>query len=214
MSAPAKAAQGATLLADNVAQLTQVVTADGVRRRACSHPGRRAGSGRRGAAAAARAVTDSPRPPGTLAHDEALDLPDGTVRVGRTTIVQDYVIGSGPLEFTYTGSWGHATGNVEADGTNAHSSMPGDTAVLDFVGTRIRFYGVGAPNHGRAAVRVDDGEETVVDMYAPTREHGVLYWESPVLAPGRHRFTVRVLGECHPSAKYVWTNVDRVEIDD
>lgn len=208
-----KAAEGASVLADNVAQLTHVV-------RQTAYAGARA----RTMAAELAQVDEALQrltggfrftlTAGTLAHDEALDLPDGTVRVGSTTIVQDYVIGSGPLEFTYTGSWGHATGNVEADGTNAHSSMPGDTAVLDFVGTRIRFYGVGAPNHGRAAVQVDGEAETVVDMYAPTREHGVQYWESPVLARGRHRFTVRVLGECHPSAKYVWTNVDRVEVDD
>ena len=208
-----KAAQGATVLADNVTQLTHVV-------RETAYAGARA----RTMAAELAQVDEALQrltggyrftpTAGTLAHDEALDLPDGTVRVGSTTIVQDYVIGSGPLEFTYTGTWGHATGNVEADGTNAHSSMPGDTAVLDFVGTRIRFYGVGAPNHGRAAVQVDGEAETVVDMYAPTREHGVQYWESPVLARGRHRFTVRVLGDCNPSAKYVWTNVDRVEVDD
>jgi methyl-accepting chemotaxis protein len=141
-------------------------------------------------------------------------LDEGVSTVGGVTTVQDYVTGAGRNQWTYNGKWGHATANVEADGTNSHSSMPGDTATLRFVGTRIRFYGVGAPNHGMASVTVDDLPPTVIDQYAAEREHGALYWESPQLPRGDHVFTLQVLGEANPKSRYVWINIDRVEIVD
>jgi hypothetical protein len=73
---------------------------------------------------------------------------------GIMTIPND-VTGSGLNQFRYEGTWGHATGNLEAAGSNSHSSMPGDTRTLRFVGTCIRFYGVVVPNHGLALVSID-----------------------------------------------------------
>jgi hypothetical protein len=91
--------------------------------------------------------------------------------------------------------------------------MPGDECRIRFVGTRVRFYGVLAANHGRAALHVDGGEPIVIDQFAPEREHGNLQWESPLLPHGEHTFTVTVLAEADPQSRYVWVNVDRVEID-
>jgi len=139
-------------------------------------------------------------------------LEQGTVTIDGVTTVQNYVTGAGPYQFTYQGRWGHAAANVEADGTNSHSSMPGDTASIRFVGTRIRFFGVAAPNHGMATISVDGGPETVIDQFAEARLHGVLNWESPSLPHGEHTFKLTVLGESNPASRYVWVNVDRVEI--
>jgi methyl-accepting chemotaxis protein len=136
------------------------------------------------------------------------------VRDNGVTIVQNDVIGNGLNEFSYTGMWGHALGNVEAAGTNSHSCMPGDTATLRFRGTRLRFHGVRATNHGRATVSIDGVEQGVIDQYAETRRHGELAWQSPELAPGEHVFTLTVTGESDERSTYSWVNVDRVEIDD
>ena len=90
--------------------------------------------------------------------------PRVALTVNGVTKIENDVIGSGLGEFTYTGVWGHAASNLEANGTNSHSSMPGDTATLRFVGTRIRFYGVVAPNHGKAALAVDGDEPATIDQ--------------------------------------------------
>ncbi len=131
---------------------------------------------------------------------------------GVMTVPND-VIGAGLNQFRYDGTWGHATGNLEAAGTNSHSSMPGDTCTLRFVGTRIRFYGVVAPNHGLASISIDGGEPVTIDQYARERHQGGLGWQSPVLPRREHVFELTVVGTANPESRYVWVNVDRVEID-
>jgi len=140
--------------------------------------------------------------------------PTGIAVNGTVTTVQDYVIGSGINEFDYHGRWEHAVGNVEADGSDSFSSIPGDTVLMRFVGTRVRLFGVGAQNHGTAEVSVDDGPAFVVDEYAEERQPGTLYWESPLLSRGEHVLCLRVTGRANPRSKYYWVTVDYVEIDD
>jgi methyl-accepting chemotaxis protein len=140
--------------------------------------------------------------------------PQGIVREGSTTVVQDFVTGTGLNEWEYRGTWGHASGNLEADGTNSHSSMPDDTATFRFVGTRARLYTVTAPNHGRLGVRLDGAKETIFDAYSPKREVRVLCWESPALEAGEHSFSVRVDCDRNELSRYFWINVDCVEVDD
>lgn len=132
---------------------------------------------------------------------------------GAVTTVQDYVIGSGINEFAYDGRWEHAAGNLEADGSDSFSSIPGDTVRMRFCGTRVRLFGVGAQNHGTAEVSVDDGPVYVIDQYAEERRPGTLYWESPALSRGEHELCLRVTGKANPRSKYYWVTVDYVEID-
>jgi methyl-accepting chemotaxis protein len=140
-------------------------------------------------------------------------LTTGVETAGGLTIVQDYAMGRGINAFAYEGTWGHSRGDVEADGTNAYSSMPGDTCTLRFVGTRIRFYGVLADNHGKAALKIDGGQPTTIDQYGTRRTPNALCWESPVLPRAEHVLCLTVLGEANPESHYVWINVDRVEIE-
>jgi methyl-accepting chemotaxis protein len=206
----ALAAEQTSALAESVRALTNAV-------RLTAYTGAKA----RTLAAEVASIEDSLRgivdrftyEPTHLAEAEVLALADGTTVSGSVTTVQDYVMGAGLGEFTYTGNWGHASGNLEAAGTNSHSCMPGDVASIRFVGSRVRFYGVTAENHGRAELRIDGGEPTVIDQYAPQREHGGLHWESAQLSAGEHTLTITVLAECDPRSRYVWVNVDRVEID-
>jgi len=213
----AAAAYRATELAANVKALTDAV-------RITAYAGAQArtvAAEVAGAEQALKAVLDGFRfvPVETAAaasseEAERMRLEQGTVRVDGITTVQNYVTGTGPLQFNYQGRWGHAVANVEADGTNSHSSMPGDTASMRFVGTRIKFFGVAAPNHGMATISIDSGPETVIDQYAEARLHGVLNWESSTLPRGEHTFRLTVLGESNPASRYVWVNVDRIEITD
>jgi len=150
-------------------------------------------------------------------NDAVVEVASGPKRAVTTTngvtVVPNEVMGTGINECNYEGTWGHATANLESDGSNAHSSMPGDTCTVRFVGTRIRFYGVVAANHGKASLAVDGQEPVVIDQYAPEREQGGLGWQSPVLPRGEHVCVLTVLAESNPSSRYVWVNVDRFEIE-
>ncbi len=206
----AEAAEQTSALAESVRSLTDAV-------RLTAYTGAKA----RTVAAEVSTIEDSLRGivgrftyvPTELPQAEERALVNGTTVDGNVTTVQDFVMGQGLGEFSYLGTWGHASGNLEAAGSNAHSCMPGDTATIRFIGSRVRFYGVLAENHGRASLRVDGAEPAVIDQYAPQREHGGLQWESPLLTPGEHTLTITVLAERDPRSRYVWVNVDRVEID-
>ena len=207
------AAERATTLASNVKALTDAV-------RVSAYTGAQArtvAADVQGAEASLKSVLERFRfvPVEVATSDDAsIDLGSGVEHANGVTTVQNFVQGRGLNQFNYQGRWGHATADVEANGTNSHSSMPGDTATLRFVGTRVRFYGVAAANHGMATVSVDGGPESVIDQYAETRVHGVMNWESPVLPRGEHTLRVTVLGDSNPKSRYVWINVDKVEIVD
>ncbi len=156
-------------------------------------------------------VFEREKPPATV---EDVHRSSGISVAGGTTTIQDFVIGTGINQFDYRGRWEHGAGNVEADGSDSYCSIPGDTATVRFVGTRIRFYGVGAQNHGLAEVSVDGGPVTVVDEYAPHRMPRTLFYETPVLPRDEHVMTVTVTGNTNPHSKYYWITVDCVEIDD
>lgn len=149
-------------------------------------------------------------------EDESMPAPrsSGVARDGGVTTIEDFVMGDGVGQWEYTGRWGHAAGAIEGDGTNAHSCMPGDTATIRFSGSRIRFYGVGAPDHGRASISVDGGVATVVDMYDDERVVRKLYFDSGPLHEGEHNLVVTVLGEADERSRFVWINVDAVEVED
>lgn len=150
-------------------------------------------------------------------EDTRVDVETGPVRgvttVNGVTVVPNEVTGTGINQCNFEGNWGHATANLESDGSNAHSSMPGDTCTVRFVGTRIRFYGVVAANHGKASLSVDGHEPAVIDQYAPEREQGGLAWQSEVLPRGEHVCVLTVLGEANPNSRYVWVNVDKFEVE-
>ncbi|HEY0870066.1 MAG TPA: methyl-accepting chemotaxis protein [Acidothermaceae bacterium] len=150
-------------------------------------------------------------------EQEAADVDTGPVRgvstVNGVTVVPNEAMGTAINQCSFEGTWGHAAANLESDGSNAHSSMPGDTCTVRFVGTRIRFYGVVAANHGKASITVDGLEPAVIDQYAPEREQGGLGWQSPVLPRGEHVCVLTVLAESNPSSRYVWVNVDKFEVE-
>jgi methyl-accepting chemotaxis protein len=206
----AAAAYRATELASSVKELTDAV-------RMTAYAGARARTAAADVAHAENALKSVLRdfrfvPVETVA--QVIETDTGIVTRDGVTSVQNFVVGTGLNQFDYQGTWGHATANVEADGTNSHSSMPGDTATVRFVGTRIRFFGVAASNHGMATISVDGGPESVIDQYAENRVHGVLNFESQSLPRGEHTMRITVLGESNPASRYVWVNVDRIEIVD
>jgi hypothetical protein len=92
--------------------------------------------------------------------------------------------------------------------------MPGDEVTFRFEGSRMRFYGVNADNHGRATMSLDGGAEILLDQYCEGRVARHLSFDSGPLPAGEHTFVIRVMGEGNPKSKYCWVNVDAVEFED
>jgi hypothetical protein len=133
--------------------------------------------------------------------------------VSETTVVNDSAVGAGLLQFTYSGSWGYAGGAPAKHGSDDHySDTAGSTAVLRFTGTAVRLVGSRAPWHGRAAVSIDGGPETLVDYYAATRQDGVALFSRAGLAAGEHRISIRATGTGATTATGTTVTVDRIDI--
>jgi methyl-accepting chemotaxis protein len=132
--------------------------------------------------------------------------------VGAVTTIHHDVVGSGLGQIEYTQNWRHSTANLESARSDAYCGMPGDTATIRFIGTKVRYFGGPESNRGMIALSVDGGPEAVVDQYGTTRERK-LFWESPTLTRAEHTLVVRVTGDQNPLSRYIWVTLECVEID-
>ncbi len=114
----------------------------------------------------------------------------------------------------YDGGWSHQTGRVEAyDGTLSVASAAGATATLDFTGSGIAWYAKLGPDNGKAVVRIDGGQELIVDLYAPDDNN----WRVPIFSrtwssTARHRITIAVLGRPHAPATGTDVTIDGFQV--
>ena len=83
---------------------------------------------------------------------------------------------------------------------------------IQFVGDRIRLYGAKDPSHGIGSITIDNGQEALVDYYAPSRQDNVLIYESPVLPAGQHTLKLMVTGTKNVLSTYNTITVDRFQI--
>jgi len=135
------------------------------------------------------------------------------------TTVDDSMQGAGFNQFIYVGSWIHCSGPPNGpncsplyyNGTNSADDSTGDYATLQFSGSGIRYYATSDSNRGIAAVSVDGGPETLVDLYGP-QQGNVLAYTSPPLANGTHILKVRVTGANNPASSNTYVTIDRVDI--
>jgi len=135
------------------------------------------------------------------------------------TTVDDSVQGAGFNQFIYVGNWIHCTAPPSGpncsplyyNGTNSADNTTGDYATLQFSGSGIRYYATSDGNRGIAAVSIDGGPETLVDLYGP-QQGNVLAYTSPPLANGTHILKVRVTGANNPASSNTYVTIDRVDI--
>jgi hypothetical protein len=132
------------------------------------------------------------------------------------TIVDDAVVGTGLNQITYAGSgWSHVTGTAvigSFDGTVSLTAAANDSATIRFSGAQIRLYAAERNSRGIAAVSIDGGAETNVDMYAAADAGDVLVYTSPALAAGTHTLRVRNTGTHNPNSTGTVVALDRFNI--
>jgi endoglucanase len=114
--------------------------------------------------------------------------------------------------FTYAGTWRTSTGSAKYQGDDHHSDVSGSTFSITFTGTSLALYSSRAPYHGIAAVSVDGGPESDVDLYDATRVDQALVFTTTTLANATHTVRVRVTGRKNPASSESIVNADRVDI--
>ena len=111
------------------------------------------------------------------------------------------------------GYWGYdGDGTGAYNSTTSYSNNTNDSVTVKFSGTQISFYAAKSSDGGKAAISVDGGAETTVDLYSATRQGNQLVYTSPTLASGAHTLKVRVTGTKNASSSGTFVSPDRVVV--
>ncbi len=113
-----------------------------------------------------------------------------------TLLVDDAVQGTALQKHNYVGGgWVHGSFSYTFyQGTLSYSNVAGAYVTIGFDGTGIAWYTEKKNTHGIAAVSIDGGAESLVDLFAVNEDQNVLVYKSPVLPLGTHTFKIRVTG--------------------
>jgi hypothetical protein len=116
-------------------------------------------------------------------------------------------------DFEYSSEWSFKGGEPAAfTGDNHWRGRRDDAYRVYFHDTGIRRYASRDPNHGIAVLRLDDGDEQRLDLYAPRRADQVQVYSSPVLPRSHHVLTVRATGDKAAAARHVVVRAARADI--
>ena len=101
-----------------------------------------------------------------------------------------------------------------ACGTEYFSQTAGDSLTIPFTGSRLQWHTSKENNLGIAAVSIDDGEETEIDLYTYcyVPQYQRFVYDSGPLQPGQHTFKVRLTGKKNEKSTNVGIFHDRVEV--
>ena len=113
---------------------------------------------------------------------------------------------------SYTGDWGTSSGAGKYGGDDHYSTSTGASASVRFTGVQVELYAAKASHHGIAAIRIDNGQETLVDLYSANRQEQALFYTSPVLAKGTHTLQIRVTGSKNAQSSGAVVAIDRLDV--
>jgi hypothetical protein len=128
-------------------------------------------------------------------------------------IIDDAIQGTGLNQHNYVGAgWIHGTTTPTFhNSTLSASKVTGSYVTVSFEGQKFDWYTEKKNTHGIAAISIDGGPETFIDLYSSTEEHLVVY-TSPQLAYGTHLFKIRVTGTKNPSSTNYYAIHDYISI--
>jgi len=92
------------------------------------------------------------------------------------------------------------------------SATIGDTAILDFVGSGVRWIGPKGPNLGVAQVYIDGGLIKEVEQYGQTPNHSMVLFQSPGLDYGHHEISIKVVRGNNAGSKSQEVIVDAIDV--
>lgn len=86
------------------------------------------------------------------------------------------------------------------------------TATFTFTGRRVELWGEKTDNKGIVAIKIDNGAETNVDLYANTATNNTQVIFTADVPQGTHTLTVRITGQKNPAALQTNLLIDRVRV--
>ena len=120
------------------------------------------------------------------------DQGDTWSRVARPTRYEDWRGAySGPVWFG--GDWQRENGGEYSASTQTATGQPGATAVLNFSGASISWYGERGPAGGKARVTIDGREVDIVNLSAEHAANSAVVFSIEDLGAGAHEIVVEVL---------------------
>ena len=115
--------------------------------------------------------------------------------------VDDAVQGTGTNQHHYVGSWRHnTTSPTFYNSTLSYSNQTDAYVELTFIGNRVLWYTEKKNTHGIAAVSIDGGVESFIDLFSVYPEQRVMVYSSPTLTPGTHTFKIRATSTKNPAS--------------
>lgn len=106
--------------------------------------------------------------------------------------------------YTTAAQWIAGTPAGHYGNTVQFSSATNSTLVTKFTGTQIQWIHEQDKHLGIAAISIDNGPETLVDVYNTTNLKQQSKYTSPVLTRGLHTIKLRVTGTKNPAATGVY----------
>jgi len=97
-------------------------------------------------------------------------------------------------------------------GGASFTTTPGDSVELTFRGTSITWQGGHGPDGGIAAVQVDAGPVTLVDMYGPTQRFQEIMFSKTGLADASHTLTITLTDQKNPASMGTKIFVDAFDV--
>lgn len=129
-------------------------------------------------------------------------------------ITDNAVKGTDGYEHTYVGTWPeNSTSPLWYSNTQTNSSTTNDYVELKFNGTEIHWFTEVASHLGIAAVSIDGGAETNVDLYNATTTQQVNVWSSGPITQAEHTVKIRVTGTKNASSSAVYIGHDYLKVD-
>ena len=95
--------------------------------------------------------------------------------------------------------------------TASFSNTTSNTVTLQFAGNKVELYTAKASHHGIAAVSIDGGPETLVDLYSATRQNYVSVYNSS-LVDGTHTIKIRVTGTKNSASTGTYVILDFIKV--
>ena len=123
-------------------------------------------------------------------------------------------MGTSTNQFNYVGSgWTHGTTTVHPyfQTTVSYSNVASNSVTVPFSGNKVELYTAKDAHHGIAAVSIDNGPETYVDLYAAARQNYVSVYNS-ILTEGNHTIKIRVTGTKNASGTGPYVVLDYMKV--
>jgi hypothetical protein len=112
----------------------------------------------------------------------------------------------------YSGRWTHSSAEPASKGSFVYADSDGASLTFRFVGSYCGWLAKTSDQYGKAAITVDEGAASTVDLYSKETMWRHVVWETKSLPFGEHTVKIDWTGKKNTGSKATRINMDAVEI--